>query len=173
MNIQNSGLHNRKQPWNPCADQTNDKTVSSQDNSISNNITMPKNSHEFQKFWRKCQKDKIKKYQYLISIGGSSLAKIFQAEISMGLLGEVIDILNENWKAEDFFKIYNILQSLSSVKRFGLSLQFLSNQEKEQLVKLFQKLNEVVDERPGERRDDDFVDCDLRILQKHYGVTIL
>lgn len=164
-----SGLHNRKQPWNPYSAKPSEKTASPKDNIPSGDLNVPRNSHEFQKYWRKCQKDKVKKYQYLITIGGPTLAEIFQAEISMGLLGEIVDIFNENWKADDFSKIYNILHGLATVKRFSLSLQFLSGREKKVLIELFQKLNEVIVERQS--GDCVHVDC-LRTLEKSYGVTV-
>lgn len=163
------GLHNRKQPWNPYSAKPSEKTASPKDNIPSGDLNVPRNSHEFQKYWRKCQKDKVKKYQYLITIGGPTLAEIFQAEISMGLLGEIVDIFNENWKADDFSKIYNILHGLATVKRFSLSLQFLSGREKKVLIELFQKLNEVIVERQS--GDCVHVDC-LRTLEKSYGVTV-
>ncbi|CAB3993305.1 coiled-coil domain-containing 103-like [Paramuricea clavata] len=163
------GLHNRKQPWNPYAGKSSEKTASPKDNILSGDLNVPRNSHEFQKYWRKCQKDKVKKYQYLITIGGPTLAEIFQAEISMALLGEIVDIFNENWKADDFSKIYDILHGLATVKRFSLSLQFLSGREKKVLIELFQKLNEVIVER--QRGDCVHVEC-LGTLEKSYGVTV-
>jgi hypothetical protein len=165
-------LHNRKQPWNPFASKSNEKPESPKESGTCEDLAVPGNSHEFQKYWRKCQKDKAKKYQYLITIGGSMLTKIFKAEISMGLLGEFIDILNENWEEEDFPKIYDILHCLTTVKRFSLSLQFLSHNEKVVLADLFQKLHVgVAGQSEIESKSCVDIDC-LRSLEKCYGVTV-
>ncbi len=91
----------------------------------------------------------------------------------MGLLGEVVEVLNDNWKTEDFSKIYSILHDLTTVKRFNLSLQFLSSGERELLVELFQKLNEIIVEGPNGDVNKDCVNVDcLRTLEKSYGVTV-
>ena len=160
------GLHNRKQPWNPYADKANEKTAPSQDSVMSDSFHMPKSSHEFQKYWRRCQKDKVKKYQYLTTVGGPMLAEVFQAEIPMGFLGEIVDILNENWTEGDSSKIYNILYKLGGVQRFSLSLKFLSCRETEALVELFEKLNKVI--VAGE---DGEIEC-LRALERKYGIDV-
>ena len=166
------GLHKRKQPWNPYASKSNEHPLSPKESVTCEDLNVPKNSHEFQKFWRKCQKDKAKKYQYLITIGGPILAKVFKAEISMGHLGEIIDVLNENWRVEDFSKIYSILHCLTTVKRFTLSLQFLSHQEKQLLSELFQKLHlGVVEQNKTVNNDCVDEDC-LRTLEKCYGVIV-
>ena len=166
------GLHNRKQPWNPYASKSNGNPVPPKRSVTSEDLNIPKNSHEFEKFWRKCQKDKAKKYQYLITIGSLTLAKVFKAEISMGLLGEIIDVLNENWKVEDFSKIYSIVHCLTTVKRFSLSLQFLSHQEKQLLSELFQKLQMGFVEQNGIVNNDCVDEDCLRTLEKCYGVIV-
>ena len=167
------GLHNRKQPWNPYADKTSEKDKTPKDSTTTGDLIIPKNNHEFQKHWRKYQKDKVKKYQYLIHVGGLTLAEIFKAEISMGLLGEIVEILNENWNNVDFSKIFCILHSLSTVKRFELSLQFLSSKEKQALGELFTKLNEVTLDGVEWGLGEQHLDVDLKTLKEHYGVAEL
>lgn len=147
--------------------------MSPNDSFASENFHTPKNSHEFQKYWRKCHKDKSTKYQYLLAIGGPVLAVIFQVEISMGVLGEIIEILNESWKKDDFSMIYKILHNLSTVKRFDLALQFLSSQEKQALVELFVKLRRMVIEEENKASDPDSLHLDnLEALKENYKVTL-
>ncbi|XP_046860018.1 coiled-coil domain-containing protein 103-like [Xenia sp. Carnegie-2017] len=134
------GLHNRKQPWNPYANQQCEKKASSQRIQEKDVYGIPKNSYDFQKFWRAFQKDQVKQYGFLINTKGSVLGNIFKAEIPMGLLGEFLNILNKNWKQEDALIIFDILDNISQVKRFNLSLQFLNKQERDGSVDLFEKL---------------------------------
>ena len=170
ISLRLSGLHNRKQPWNPYADKSSQQTVSSNNTTKSGDFSLPQNSHEFQKYWRKCQKYSGKKYQYLTSIGGPLLAEIFKAEISMGLLGEVISIMNENWQEDDLTKICSILCSLSTVKRFSLSLQFLSEQEKSLLMELFRKMNKAIASLQNTDMGGVFSSDTLQTLELKYGL---
>ena len=94
------------------------------------------------------------------------LAEVFQAEIPMGLLGEIVDILNENWTEEDSSKIYSILHNLGGVQRFSLSLKFLSCRETEVLVELFERLNKVI-----VAGQDGEIEC-LRALERKYGIEV-
>ena len=71
---------------------------------------------------------------------------------SMGLLGDILTVLNkvwsshclllnhqstlislitQGWREEDFRVVYSILTKLARTSRFGLSVDFLSKQEKQ------------------------------------------
>ena len=76
----------------------------------------------------------------MLDIGGESLAKVFKSEISFGLLGEIIGILDEHVVEGDSGKVVDVLMGLSQAGRFGLSLDFLSKGEKEKLTDLVVKL---------------------------------
>ena len=90
------------------------------------------------------------KCQLLKTIGGDKLAVIFHTEIGMGLLGEILEILNQHWNLDggttDYVDLLCLLDSLSHTNRFSLSLQFLSQKEKDQCQLLFTKLGECCDE---------------------------
>lgn len=161
------GLHNRKQPWNPYADKKGKKALTTAGSQAAGVVKVPKNSHEFLQHWKQCGSDKSQKYCYLIKTGSTKLCEMFKAEISMGLLGDIIDVLCENWNAVDSSCIYEILCGLSTVKRFSLSLQFLSKNETEMLRKLFNKLEDTL----GGIKDD--VDKKSLIeLKKVYGIMV-
>ena len=103
--------------------------------------TVPKTDHEFTRDWRRLCKTRDDKYKFLCQVGGEQMAKIFKAEISLGLLGEFIEILNGCWNDADFVNIFCILSSLTKTNRFSLSLQFLSNTERDLVAELFKKLS--------------------------------
>lgn len=135
-------------------------------------MNAPQNSHEFLQHWRQYGGDKCRKYSYLINTGGAKLSEIFKAEIAMGLLGEIIDVLFEMWNSVDSSGIYEILYGLSTVKRFSLSLQFLSKSEKEILSKLFSKLEDTLKDIEGTSTENDVDKKSLKELQKAYGIIV-
>ena len=79
-----------------------------------------------------------------MELGGEKLATIFKAEISFGLLGDILSCLNSEFKVEDTNAITSILEVLTKAGRFDLSLTFLSSHEKDTAEKLFDKLSETV-----------------------------
>ena len=165
------GLYTRKQPWNPYADRLSGKTSQTINNSAPGDVKIPKNCHEFLQQWRRCGHDKSEKYHYLMKIGGLKLCEIFKTEIAMGLLGEIIDILFENWNAVDSHSIYQILDKLSTVKRFSLSLQFLGNHQKEVLSKLLNKLEITQNNMKGELDSKvNINEKSIAMLKDIYGV---
>ena len=48
----------------------------------------------------------------------------------MGLLGEILEVLNSGFVAEDCSKIMDFLDNLSKSSRFSLSISFLNPTEK-------------------------------------------
>jgi len=49
----------------------------------------------------------------------------------MGLLGEILEVLNSGFRAEHCYRIMDFLDILSKCSRFDLSVSFLSSPEKE------------------------------------------
>lgn len=165
------GLHNRKQPWNQYADKQSGKALQNTDNLVPHGVKVPKNSHEFLQHWRQYGSDKSGKYSYLCEIGSPKLCEIFKAEIAMGLLGEITDVLYENWNAVDVYGVYQILYGLSGVKRFDLSLQFLSSHEKQTIEKLFSNLEDTMKNMKVELDTRVTIDENsLRVLKESYGI---
>lgn len=107
---------------------------------------LPSNGHEFARNWRRDCKSDVDRYNYLITIGGDNLAQMFKSEISMGLLGDIISTLNCQFKEDDTGSIVSILNHLSTVNRFKLSVQFLSQGEKDLCSSLVEKLSKHCDE---------------------------
>lgn len=108
--------------------------------------TVPKNGNEFTKEWRRLCKSPADKYGVLLELGGESLGRIFKAEISFGLLGEFIEALLLEYKCTDGRNILCILQHLCKTNRFQLSVQFMSSKEKEACEKLFDKIEQQMQE---------------------------
>lgn len=78
----------------------------------------------------------------MLDLGGDTLAKIFRAEISFGLLGEIIITLNDHAEERHCGRIADILVCLTRAGRFSLSLDFLNKSEKQALSELMEKLEQ-------------------------------
>ncbi|XP_052555598.1 coiled-coil domain-containing protein 103 [Tympanuchus pallidicinctus] len=128
--------------WNPCAGHTRGQQATEVE--IPQELEqLPGTSAEFYRDWRRCLKSGKEKYQLLLKLEGKALSRIFQAELGFGLLGEFLTVLAENVCHEDRDAVLQILQSLSSTKRFGLNLDLLSASEKESTRDLFRKLQSM------------------------------
>ncbi|XP_071509892.1 dynein axonemal assembly factor 19-like [Diadema antillarum] len=142
------GQGKRSQPWNPFSSSSSSNSSSSSkkepecpDTASKQVKTLPQNGHEFVKEWRLRKKSSTDAcYLYLLEIGGEALAKVFRSEISFGLLGEIVAVLDGGSRADDSRKVADILLHLSRAGRFGLSLDFLSKAERQTLTSLFAKL---------------------------------
>ncbi|XP_071792193.1 dynein axonemal assembly factor 19-like [Asterias amurensis] len=146
------GQGKRNQPWNPYTSKstTHDSSKSSAsskscDISSKTPDKLPKSSTAFSRDWKQIYKTTSEKYNLLKCIGSEGLALIFRNEISCGLLGEILTIMNEEFQANDLHCVVDIMWSLTETKRFGLNLDFLSKIEREKLGELFQKLADLED----------------------------
>ena len=95
-------------------------------------------------------------YRFLLKVGGVCLYNIFKVEIryhvshciscnivanklscSMGLLGEFILALNEEFQESDAVEVISILDQLSRTSRFNLSVKFLSQKEQQAVSHIY------------------------------------
>ncbi|XP_053118824.1 coiled-coil domain-containing protein 103 isoform X2 [Hemicordylus capensis] len=132
----------RKALWNSCAMKADHKQESEME--LSQELErLPETSAEFYRDWRRCMKNSKERYQLLLQLGSQKLGCIFQADLAFGLLGEFLGILAENVCIKDQGSVLEILESLSGTKRFGLNVELLSEQEKEDCKCLFEKLQRM------------------------------
>ncbi|XP_050418014.1 coiled-coil domain-containing protein 103 [Patella vulgata] len=152
------------QPWNTVANKeipvNYDKNTENQTQQNSNRI--PKTSQEFGKHWKKSLKTLDEKYKYLIDIGGEKLTKIFHAEISFGLLGDIIQALTM-YRLDEMSCVVDILDKLTTINRFSLSVQFLSSKEKVVCKQLFEKLLK-------DSADDETIQDKLKCMDTLYEI---
>ncbi|XP_069108787.1 coiled-coil domain-containing protein 103-like isoform X2 [Argopecten irradians] len=129
------------QPWNSHAiKMKNAAPLKSTGGDLQPTDNLPKNGQEFARDWRRHHKTVDSQYEYLLNIGGPRLAEIFKAEISFGLLGDIITALCQKFSNSDSSAVLDIVDGLSSANRFSLSVQFLSSKEKQVCSDLFHKL---------------------------------
>eukprot|EP00058_Branchiostoma_floridae_P013145 XP_002598633.1 hypothetical protein BRAFLDRAFT_118362 [Branchiostoma floridae] len=163
-NLQNMDI---KQPWNVHASTQADGQNAAQTQIQQDEEKLPKNGHEFARDWKRYCKTTPDKYKFIKKIGGEKLAEIFKTEISFGLLGEILTALNDSYVQEDSGFVYQVLDGLTKVGRFELSVDFLSSKESQAAKELLGKLTKDLTDDSGIEQ----VNSRLDALRKLYKVV--
>jgi len=82
-------------------------------------------------------------YNFLVHVGSRHVGQIFSSEISFGLLGDMMNVLNSEYNKADSSELVAVLEALSSTNRFSLSLQFLDKTERTACSQLLQRLHQT------------------------------
>lgn len=133
-----------KQQWNVMATDGNaGKDKSTKSNEQLQRDQLPTTGHEFAKVWTRRCKTQLDRYRLLLQIQASSSRKVIYSEIcSGGHLGDVTSALSDEYGDEDAENVFALLEDLSCVEKFRLSLVFLTDVDKEKCSKLFDRLYE-------------------------------
>ena len=129
----------------------------------------PQTPQAFIREWRCLNKKTADQYSYLLDIGAARLETIFSNEIGFGLLGEFLNTFNDQLKSEDRPDVVTILDHLKNTKRFSLTVQFLSSNEKKYCSELFQKLDDLVD-KVAQNEEQNSLRCKIDDIKKFYGI---
>ena len=114
------------QPWNVASSKDNYKfTESSQSELSTSSIT---NLTHFNREWRK-RKQPTEQFELLLSMSESDILRVFHAEIGLGLLGDIIQVVKSCFTEEHSSQVCELLGALTKCGRFDLSLTFLSDDE--------------------------------------------
>ncbi|KAK3083514.1 hypothetical protein FSP39_024487 [Pinctada imbricata] len=124
--------------WNSVANDKGKSDSSAADGVKKESFKIPKDNQEFVRDWRRYYKTTAEQYNYLKSIGGTTLAKIFRTDIS--LFGDILKALDSEFMDSDCDVVLDIVENLTKTNRFTLSVQFLNSAEKEARNSLFAKL---------------------------------
>merc|ERR1712226_104515 len=146
--VDSAYTRSRNQPWNmhACASSASGET-SKQDLSctaVSNpSVELPSNHAAFNLQWKRCGDDQRLKYQFLMRYPkeGVSLAQVFKTDLPSNLFTDCCKVMHDFLSADDEKLIVQILEDFSTSKRFKLTIDFLSKDEKTILYNLFGKLN--------------------------------
>ncbi|KAJ8320493.1 hypothetical protein KUTeg_002080 [Tegillarca granosa] len=160
-------IKNFEQPWNIHASKVKDQSRTESTEIKQNTKSIPKDGQEFFRDWKRYYKTTEDQYKFLIQIGGEQLKKIFRAEISYGLLGDIIKALQEHFCDSDSLQVIEVLESLTHANRFSLSVQFLSSKEKSHCVDVLKNLKTYF----SDQGSTDMIDRLLN-LEKLYEVKI-
>lgn len=127
------------------------------------------NQSEFERIWRQLESNKDR-YKFLRSLYRSSPSgNLVFSEISFGSLGDIASALYEfDDTVDDFCFVVYILSSLSRAKRFLLSLQFLTTDERVECKKLFNKLWKSMNDKQQDLAENDISELTINHLIKSY-----
>lgn len=105
----------------------------------------PRTSHEFLRAWKRQCKTSAEKYKLLLQIASSSCTELVYAEIcSGGLLGDIVAVLSDEFQDADVDTVIMILDNLSCVEKFRLSLAFMTTLESQKCTTLLAKIDQIL-----------------------------
>ena len=100
----------------------------------------PNNPVDFFTTWRKLKCETSLQYGFLTNCEPALLKKVFVTEISPEVLGDMMTLLDSNYREEDAQKILKLLGIIHLLNRFKLSKELLTNAEKSATKSLMLKL---------------------------------
>src|SRR5581483_4651936 len=129
---------------------------------------------EFEQIWRELESDKDR-YNFLKSLyhAASPSGNLIFAEVSFGSLGDMASALSEfDDLVDDFCFVVYMLHSLSRAKRFSLSLQFLTCDERQECKKLFHKLWRSMSDKQQDLAENNITELTINDLMKIYEIDM-
>ncbi|XP_013774370.1 coiled-coil domain-containing protein 103-like isoform X2 [Limulus polyphemus] len=134
-------------------------------------LKTPLTTQEFEKIWHHRLSSIQDRYNFLKKVGGEALGQIFHSEIGFGLLGEILVTLTEfEDTVEDFYLVVEVLSGLSKAKRFSLTLQFLTSDERAECKQLFQLLWHSMSDKQQDLAENGITELTLQELMKAYEI---
>eukprot|EP00116_Pleurobrachia_bachei_P009316 sb/3469578/ len=115
------------QPWNVASSKDNYSLTEPAQSDLSTSSL--KTLTRFNREWRK-GKQPSDRFQLLLSMTEVDVLRVFHAEIGLGLLGEIIEVVQICFSEDQTEKVCELLTALPKCGRFDLSLNFLSQKEK-------------------------------------------
>ncbi|XP_046611987.1 coiled-coil domain-containing protein 103 isoform X1 [Neodiprion virginianus] len=111
-----------------------------EDTTIIQNVQAPKSTEEFLQTWKKIT-DHKKRFEYLLTIKPVVFIEIFRPEVPLGVLGEIMEACLRNLpEGDDVDTVIDVLTALSHCNRFQLSVNFMTQEEKDVSKQLFRRL---------------------------------
>ncbi|XP_067005990.2 coiled-coil domain-containing protein 103 isoform X2 [Anabrus simplex] len=130
---------------------------------------LPETAVEFQKRWRTL--NVADRLSLLKQMGTEQVGQLVQAEIPVGLLGELVQaVLPFQSNTADVVFVVRLLQEVSKAKRFNLNLQFLSSVEKSACKDLVEKLNNSFKDRQQDLAEEGITEWTVHELKNKYKV---
>lgn len=127
---------------------------------------------EFDEVWREMETDKDR-YNFLKSLyhAATPSGNLIFSDISFGSLGDMASALAEfDDTVDDFCFVVYILNSLSHAKRFLLSLQFMTCEERQECKRLFHKLWKSMSDKQQDLAENNITELTLNELMKTYEI---
>uniref|UniRef100_A0A8C1VBS7 RNA polymerase II-associated protein 3 n=1 Tax=Cyprinus carpio TaxID=7962 RepID=A0A8C1VBS7_CYPCA len=119
----------------------------------------PSNGFQLEADLRKISRHPQSSYRYLKQISPDAYPKIFQNSLEPDVLNHILQTFHSCFQHEDASLLLSVLRSLASVRRFDMTIMFMSSAEKKILQELFDWIHSA-----GLR------DASVQDLQKKYGL---
>ncbi|CAB3996685.1 RNA polymerase II-associated 3-like [Paramuricea clavata] len=126
-------------------------------------LTPPLSSIQFQTTWKRLEKNPELLYSYMKIIPPDHLPKVLGESVESSFLMKIFSILSDFY-VRDCRSVFNELKNISQVKRFSMTLMFLSTKEKSVINDLFDYMEKLSD------NEKTFTDNELHALKIKYGV---
>ncbi|CAH1266025.1 RPAP3 [Branchiostoma lanceolatum] len=121
----------------------------------------PATALQMQADWRRLHGYPQLLYQYFKQIPPSMYVKLFQQSLESDILNGIMLLLRDFYLLNED-DVYNVLKSMSEVKRFNMAIMFMSTKDKQVVVEVFKGLKSL-----GHQSQQD-----IEALCKKYGVNV-
>ncbi|KAI9206194.1 uncharacterized protein BJ171DRAFT_499061, partial [Polychytrium aggregatum] len=127
-------------------------------------FSVPKTMFEFERDWKSVKRDDEQAYKYFKVIPTTDYSKIFKNALDSDYLARIVEILQKCYiGSEPTDSIYLVLDSLSRLPRFEMTLMFMSKKDKTGLTAVLEHLRH---HSPGSA----FEASDVDRLQRAYKI---
>ncbi|KAJ8965197.1 hypothetical protein NQ317_013349 [Molorchus minor] len=110
-------------------------------NTTNNNFIVPQTSLQFCLTWKKL-KNMEEKYKYLKCVPPHNLPQIFLASLENDIFSSILEVLVKHFIDNKDY-VFDILDNLTRVKRFGALAAFMSTEDKANLWKLYDYMKQT------------------------------
>ncbi|XP_046670676.1 coiled-coil domain-containing protein 103 [Homalodisca vitripennis] len=111
------------------------------------------------------------RYKLLMKTGTEELGNIFKTEIPTGVLGRIVEALLCFMPAvNEIIFVTQVLEILSKTKRFTITLDFLTREEKDFCSKLMGKLDESLKDNQQDLAEQGVTEWTITTLRSKYKV---
>ncbi|XP_016370251.1 RNA polymerase II-associated protein 3-like [Sinocyclocheilus rhinocerous] len=119
----------------------------------------PSNAFQLEADLRKTSRHPQSTYRYLKQISPDAYLKIFQNSLEPDVLNHILKTFHSFFQHDDASLLLAVLRSLASVRRFDMTIMFMSSAEKKLLQELFDWIHSA-----------GLGDASVQDLQKKYGL---
>ncbi|XP_054290343.1 coiled-coil domain-containing protein 103-like [Macrosteles quadrilineatus] len=111
------------------------------------------------------------RYKLLMKTGSEELGNIFKTEIPTGVLGRIVEALMcFSPTVNEIIFVTQVLEILTKTKRFNITLDFLTREEKDFCSKIMKKLEESLKDKQQDLAEQGVTEWTITTLRSKYKV---
>ncbi|KAL6611515.1 hypothetical protein U3516DRAFT_551332 [Neocallimastix sp. 'constans'] len=121
--------------------------------------------YEFERDWKSMKNNDEKTFEYLSSIIPENLPSLFKNSFESDYFSRILVIMNKFYIKEGMYdEMYALLNSIQKVKRFEMTLMFMTRKDKQALENIFNEMK-------INQSNSTYSMSDLEILAKKYKIS--